>query len=185
VSKEQDLQNWDAIQQGMKFTASLDQPDTAPIAGASGEPDTATTQDDDAGMPLTTALSLLRLRQNAVLQEILGNVESQVEILEGKAKSLAIPAGNAQRFSDRAEGLKMALKAFSTNFKDATERVQAATEPERLGLNSEDARLFAQITGKQATVTVASPSFPVRYDAASAEVILANTRRAIDQMGKK
>jgi hypothetical protein len=185
MSHSADVRNWQDIQAGMKFTAALDQPEPAPIAAASGEPDTAETQDDEAGMPLNMALSLLRLRQISVLQDMLANAESQAELLDCKAKSLSTPAGNAQRYADRAEGSRNVLTIFSSNFSEAVERVKTASESERLSLNAEDARLFASVSGKAATVQIASPMFPVRYDAASAETILANTRKQIEQMGKK
>lgn len=180
----QDLQNWENIRAGMKFTASLDQPDPEPIAAASGEPDTTLTQDDDS-MPLNTALALLRIRQSPMLQDILASIESQAEGLDSKAKSLSTPAGSAQRYSDRAEGMRTTLTAFANNFAEAGERLKNASESERIGLNAEDARLFASVSGKAATVQIASPSFPIQRDAASAEAILANTRKQIDQMGRQ
>jgi hypothetical protein len=184
-----DTKTWGEIQAGMKFTAAFDAPEVTPLTTASGEPG-HDGDGDDGGLPLTKALALLRLRQDAAFQDVLSELESQVDVYESKSKSLSTPAPTAQRFADRAEGIKFVLTAFANNFNDATERVKSATETERLALGPDDARVFAQVTGKQAVVSTANPGFPTEYDKVSAETVMENTKRAIDffendKMGKK
>jgi hypothetical protein len=186
-SQQEARARWNDIQEGMRFTESLYQsaePEPAAEASAAG----GDNPPNDDVLSVADALAILRLTQSPILQQILQSLQSQADGLDGKAKNLK--NSNPQRYMDKCEGIKTALAAFSSNFADAIERVKSASNDERLSFSGSDAQLFAQVTGKSATVSAASKFAPrvnvsqqvvdvKTAPAQDAREVLENTRKAI------